>query len=72
MRAYSRREKALQGSAQRHRYRADMQGYHRGPSVDTSFMTGLATHASTLLGVACLGYPGRLVEITAVASVPDE
>ncbi|MEU7892934.1 RidA family protein [Nonomuraea sp. NPDC049152] len=29
-------------------------------------------HASTLLGVACLGYPGQLVEITAVASVPDE
>jgi enamine deaminase RidA (YjgF/YER057c/UK114 family) len=25
-------------------------------------------HASTLLGVACLGYPGQLVEITAVAT----
>jgi enamine deaminase RidA (YjgF/YER057c/UK114 family) len=28
-------------------------------------------HTSTLLGVACLGYPGQLVEITAVASVPS-
>lgn len=28
-------------------------------------------HASTLLGVAALGYPGQLVEITAVAAVPD-
>ncbi|MGD9484206.1 RidA family protein [Streptomyces sp. TRM70308] len=27
-------------------------------------------HASTLLGVARLGYPGQLVEITAVATVP--
>ncbi|MFB7505208.1 RidA family protein [Streptomyces broussonetiae] len=29
-------------------------------------------HASTLLGVACLGYPGQLVEITATAVVPQE
>jgi enamine deaminase RidA (YjgF/YER057c/UK114 family) len=29
-------------------------------------------HASTLLGVACLGYPGQLVEITATAVVPEE
>lgn len=28
-------------------------------------------HASTLLGVPCLGYEGQLVEITAVATVPD-
>ncbi|MFJ3819669.1 RidA family protein [Streptomyces nodosus] len=28
-------------------------------------------HASTLLGVACLGYTGQLVEITATAVVPD-
>ncbi len=27
-------------------------------------------HSSTLLGVACLGYPGQLVEITATAVVP--
>jgi enamine deaminase RidA (YjgF/YER057c/UK114 family) len=26
-------------------------------------------HSSTLVGVACLGYPGQLVEITAVAVV---
>ena len=29
-------------------------------------------HTSTLLGVSCLGYPGQLVEITAVASVPSD
>ncbi|WP_033317980.1 RidA family protein [Streptomyces yerevanensis] len=28
-------------------------------------------HSSTLLGVACLGYPGQLVEITATAGVPE-
>ncbi|MEV0304439.1 RidA family protein [Streptomyces prasinus] len=35
--------------------------------------SGLRTgpHSSTLLGVACLGYPGQLVEITATAVVPD-
>ncbi|MEV8633810.1 RidA family protein [Streptosporangium sp. NPDC051023] len=27
-------------------------------------------HASTLLGVSCLGYTGQLVEITVVAAVP--
>jgi enamine deaminase RidA (YjgF/YER057c/UK114 family) len=36
--------------------------------------SGLSTgpHASTLIGVACLGYPGQLVEITATAAVPEE
>ncbi|MEU8755721.1 RidA family protein [Streptomyces chartreusis] len=29
-------------------------------------------HSSTLLGVACLGYTGQLVEITATAAVPRE
>ncbi len=29
-------------------------------------------HSSTLLGVACLGYPGQLVEITATAAVPED
>ncbi|GAA2249243.1 RidA family protein [Streptomyces atrovirens] len=28
-------------------------------------------HSSTLIGVACLGYAGQLVEITATAVVPD-
>ncbi|MEV5884493.1 RidA family protein [Streptomyces sp. NPDC052020] len=28
-------------------------------------------HSSTLIGVACLGYPGQLVEITATAVVPQ-
>jgi enamine deaminase RidA (YjgF/YER057c/UK114 family) len=27
-------------------------------------------HTSTLLGVSCLGYPGQLVEVTAVATLP--
>ncbi|MFF9364792.1 RidA family protein [Streptomyces griseoluteus] len=27
-------------------------------------------HSSTLLGVACLGYTGQLVEITATAAIP--
>ncbi|MEV2214311.1 Rid family hydrolase [Streptomyces sp. NPDC050997] len=29
-------------------------------------------HSSTLLGVACLGYSGQLVEITATAVVPED
>ena len=28
-------------------------------------------HSSTLIGVACLGYTGQLVEITATAAVPE-
>ncbi|MFF3905384.1 RidA family protein [Streptomyces sp. NPDC001848] len=34
--------------------------------------SGLSTgpHSSTLIGVACLGYAGQLVEITATAVVP--
>jgi enamine deaminase RidA (YjgF/YER057c/UK114 family) len=36
--------------------------------------SGLSTgpHSSTLLGVACLGYTGQLVEITATAVVPEQ
>ncbi|MER7574691.1 RidA family protein [Streptomyces sp. NPDC126514] len=36
--------------------------------------SGLSTgpHSSTLIGVACLGYTGQLVEITATAAVPEE
>jgi len=39
--------------------------------VDAS---GLRTgpHTSTLLGVACLGYTGQLVEITVTAVVPED
>jgi enamine deaminase RidA (YjgF/YER057c/UK114 family) len=35
--------------------------------------SGLSTgpHSSTLIGVACLGYNGQLVEITATAVVPE-
>ncbi|MFE7169645.1 RidA family protein [Streptomyces sp. NPDC057616] len=35
--------------------------------------SGLSTgpHSSTLIGVACLGYTGQLVEITATAVVPS-
>lgn len=29
-------------------------------------------HSSTLIGVACLGYTGQLVEITVTAVVPDQ
>ncbi|MEW2513028.1 RidA family protein [Streptomyces sp. NPDC046870] len=32
---------------------------------------GTGPHSSTLLGVACLGYTGQLVEITATAVVPE-
>lgn len=39
VRAYSRRVKAVMGSAQRRRYRADMQGYHP--------MSNARTHADT-------------------------
>ncbi len=31
----------------------------------------IGPHSSTLLGVACLGYTGQLVEITATAMVPE-
>lgn len=31
----------------------------------------LGPHSSTLIGVACLGYTGQLVEITATAVVPE-
>ncbi|MFB7242964.1 RidA family protein [Streptomyces populi] len=31
----------------------------------------IGPHSSTLLGVACLGYTGQLVEITATAVVPE-
>jgi enamine deaminase RidA (YjgF/YER057c/UK114 family) len=36
--------------------------------------SGLSTgpHSSTLIGVACLGYTGQLVEMTATAVVPEE
>ncbi|MFC8345528.1 RidA family protein [Streptomyces sp. NPDC057280] len=36
--------------------------------------SGLSTgpHSSTLIGVACLGYSGQLVEITATAAIPEE
>ncbi|WP_239135349.1 RidA family protein [Streptomyces sp. SID12488] len=30
----------------------------------------IGPHSSTLIGVACLGYPDQLVEITATAAVP--
>ncbi|MFI2422658.1 RidA family protein [Streptomyces sp. NPDC018955] len=41
---------------------------------DVVEVSGLSTgpHSSTLIGVACLGYTGQLVEITATAVVPEE
>jgi enamine deaminase RidA (YjgF/YER057c/UK114 family) len=40
---------------------------------DVVTASGLAAgpHSSTLLGVSMLGYTGQLVEITAVAVIPD-
>ncbi|MFJ7964125.1 RidA family protein [Streptomyces sp. NPDC096324] len=38
--------------------------------VETSGLS-IGPHSSTLLGVACLGYTGQLVEITATAVVPE-
>ncbi|MHB9862588.1 RidA family protein [Streptomyces sp. YIM S03343] len=40
--------------------------------VVTASGLSLGPHSSTLVGVACLGYTGQLVEITATAVVPDE
>lgn len=37
--------------------------------VEASGLSG-GPHSSTLIGVACLGYRGQLVEITATAAVP--
>ncbi len=50
--------------------------YVVGPELDVWEVvrsSGLAVgpHTSTLLGVSWLGYPGQLVEITAVAVVPE-
>ena len=44
-----------------------------GAVWDVVTASGLATgpHSSTLLGVSLLGYTGQLVEITAVAVIPD-
>lgn len=39
--------------------------------VEASGLSG-GPHSSTLVGVACLGYTGQLVEITATAVVPEE
>lgn len=41
---------------------------------DVVTASGLAVgpHSSTLLGVSLLGYTGQLVEITAVAVIPDQ
>ncbi|MGW7403754.1 RidA family protein [Streptomyces sp. NPDC054833] len=39
--------------------------------VEASGLSG-GPHSSTLLGVACLGYTGQLVEITATAVIPEE
>ncbi|MFF0016680.1 RidA family protein [Streptomyces sp. NPDC005374] len=39
--------------------------------VEASGLSG-GPHSSTLIGVACLGYTGQLVEITATAVVPEK
>ncbi|MEU0214238.1 RidA family protein [Streptomyces sp. NPDC006265] len=41
-------------------------------SVVESSGLSAGPHSSTLIGVACLGYTGQLVEITATAVVPED
>ncbi len=42
-----------------------------GEVVEASALS-TGPHSSTLIGVACLGYTGQLVEITVTAVVPEE
>ncbi|MGV9932247.1 RidA family protein [Streptomyces olivaceoviridis] len=66
------------GSDLEHVLATDVYVVSREPSVLSAVWevvesSGLSTgpHSSTLLGVACLGYTGQLVEITATAVVPE-
>ncbi|MEU0006208.1 RidA family protein [Streptomyces sp. NPDC006314] len=67
------------GSALEHVVATDVYVVSSEPSVLSAVWevvesSGLSKgpHSSTLLGVACLGYTGQLVEITATAVVPEE
>lgn len=67
------------GSGLEHVVSTDVYVVSSEPSVlsavwDVVEASGLSAgpHSSTLLGVACLGYTGQLVEITATAVVPEE
>ncbi|WP_406167623.1 RidA family protein [Streptomyces sp. NBC_00996] len=66
------------GSDMAHVVSTDVYVVGREPAVlsavwDVVEASGLSIgpHASTLIGVACLGYTGQLVEITATAVVPE-
>lgn len=66
------------GSGPEHVVATDVYVVSAEPAVlsavwDVVEASGLSTgpHSSTLIGVACLGYTGQLVEITATAVVPD-
>ncbi|MFD5492642.1 RidA family protein [Streptomyces sp. NPDC127091] len=66
------------GSGLEHVVATDVYAVSAEPAVlsavwDVVEASGLSAgpHSSTLIGVACLGYPGQLVEITATAVVPD-
>ncbi|QIJ62086.1 RidA family protein [Streptomyces sp. JB150] len=72
------RQLAAVGSHLTHVVATDVYVVSDEPSVlsrvwDVVEASGLSTgpHSSTLIGVACLGYTGQLVEITATAVVPE-
>jgi enamine deaminase RidA (YjgF/YER057c/UK114 family)/ribosomal protein S18 acetylase RimI-like enzyme len=73
-----RRQLAAVGGDLTHVVRTEVYVVSDEPSVLTRVWevvtaSGLAAgpHSSTLIGVACLGYAGQLVEITATAVVPE-
>ncbi|MEU6160465.1 GNAT family N-acetyltransferase [Streptomyces sp. NPDC047130] len=73
-----RRQLAAVGSGPAHVVRTEVYVVSDDPAVlgrvwEVVTASGLAAgpHSSTLLGVACLGYAGQLVEITATAVVPE-
>lgn len=73
-----REQLAAVGSGLEHVVSTDVYVVSSEPSVLSAVWevveaSGLSAgpHSSTLLGVACLGYTGQLVEITATAVVPE-
>ncbi|WP_405919298.1 hypothetical protein [Streptomyces longwoodensis] len=52
--------------------RVTVPGLFPPPRYSHASVVEAGTKLATLLGVACLGYPGQLVEITATAVVPAE
>jgi enamine deaminase RidA (YjgF/YER057c/UK114 family)/ribosomal protein S18 acetylase RimI-like enzyme len=73
-----RRQLGAVGSGPEHVVRTEVYVVSDDPAVlarvwEVVTASGLSAgpHSSTLLGVACLGYAGQLVEITATAAVPE-